>query len=408
MDAIPASPVASPRRLMAPQVALILLATSFQALVAGGFGLLLPDIRDDLRLTFTEAGSLAAAATLTYALMQVPSGMLTDRFGPRRLFAIGSVGTNVLFLAFALTSGYVAAIAVQALSGVARALAFAPGLILTSTWFASRRRATAMGLFMAGSQGWTVLFGFVAPMLLVAAGWRTAMLVVGATGLIFALAFAIFGKAGPAVEPAGGVRTVANRPLELIRRPVIWIVGFAQFTRLAVVLGVGTWLPTYLVEEHGQPLALAGAVVAITALMTAPANLLGGFSADRWDRPYVVIGSAFAILAGALVLLAGGGIVGIGIGVLLIACFQQFHFAPMFAAPIGLIGAAPAGTVSGIGNLFANIGGFVAVLALGAVKDATGSLAPGFFGLAALCALAVVGTWRLQTVAATVHAEQAG
>lgn len=402
-------PVTGRARAIAPQVALIVLATSFQALVAGGFGLLLPLIRDDLGLTFTEAGSLAAAATLTYALMQVPSGMLADRFGPRRSFAIGSVGTNLLFLVFAATTTYLAAIAVQALSGVTRALAFAPGLVLTSTWFEPRRRATAIGLFLAGSQGWTILFGVVAPVLAAAAGWRTAMVAIGAIGLLFALAFAVFGRTGGAAATTDGSGTVAARPLgDLVRRPVIWLVGFAQFTRLAVVLGVGTWLPTYLIEEHGQPLALAGAVLAFTAVMTAPANLLGGWSADRWGRSYVVIGSAFAILAGALVLIAGGGLLGIGIGVILFACFQQFHFAPMFAAPIGLIGASSAGTVSGIGNLFANIGGFVAVLMLGAVKDASGSLAIGFLGLAVLCGFAVLATWRLQVVASSVPEWQPG
>lgn len=400
MAGVSAPPAVVSRRSIVPQVALIVLATSFQALVSGGFGLLLPLVRDDLGLTFTEAGSLAAAATLTYALMQVPSGMLADRFGPRRLFAIGSVGTNLLFLLFASTTSYLAAIVVQALSGLSRALAFAPGMILTSTWFEPRRRATAMGLFMAGSQAWTVLFGFIAPMLAAAAGWRTAMAVVGAIGLAFSLAFAVLGRTGHAVARTDGVSAPTARPLDLVRRPVIWIVGFTQFTRLAVVLGVGTWLPTYLVEEQGQPLALAGVVVAFTALMTAPANLLGAFSADRWDRPYVVIGAAFAILAAALILLAGGGLAGIGIGVVLFACFQQFHFAPMFAAPIGLVGLASAGTVSGLGNLFANIGGFVAVLTLGAVKDATGSLAPGFLGLAVLCALAVAATWRLRLAAA--------
>ena len=46
-------------------------------------------IRADLGLSFTQAGTLAAATNLTYALMQVPSGWLADRFTPRRLFLIG-------------------------------------------------------------------------------------------------------------------------------------------------------------------------------------------------------------------------------------------------------------------------------------------------------------------------------
>lgn len=56
--------------------------------------LFLPLIREDVDITFSQAGTLAAANTLVYALMQIPAGYLADRLGPKRLFIVGLLGTN--------------------------------------------------------------------------------------------------------------------------------------------------------------------------------------------------------------------------------------------------------------------------------------------------------------------------
>ena len=382
---------------IAPQVALILLGTSFQALATGGFGLVLPSIRVDLALTYTEAGSLAAAATLIYALMQVPSGVLADRFGPRRMFAAGVLATNALFVLFAATGTYLLALLVQGLSGFARALAFAPGLVLMSTWFPAHRRATAMGLFVAGGSLWTVLFGVVAPSALEATDWRVVVAVAGGFGLVVGLGVVWIGRSGDgdgATERRAAGPAVRLR--SLIGEPVMWLACFVQFVRLAVVQGVALWLPTFLIDERGLPLAWAGAVVAASALATAPSNLVGGILADRTGRPFLVIGGSLAVLTLGLAVLAGSAAVLAIVGaVILIATCQQLYFGPLFAAPVSVFGQRSAGVVTGLGNLFANLGAFAAVLALGAIKDRTGSLGMGFAILAGMCLLALFATWSL-------------
>jgi MFS family permease len=98
-------------------VSLTVVCQSFQALSIGGIALLLPLIRQDLGLSFTQGGSLAAATTLVYALMQIPAGYLSDRFSPKRLFVIGVMGSTVLSLTFALVGTYWQALANQTLSG---------------------------------------------------------------------------------------------------------------------------------------------------------------------------------------------------------------------------------------------------------------------------------------------------
>src|SRR5437588_12930074 len=91
----------------------------------GGIALFLPLIREDLHISFAQAGMLSAAATFTYALGQIPGGYLADRFGPKRIFFIGILGSTLLSLNFGMIQSYPAALANQIVSGMFRALLFA-------------------------------------------------------------------------------------------------------------------------------------------------------------------------------------------------------------------------------------------------------------------------------------------
>src|SRR5258708_4806537 len=97
----PAAPVArSPAGTST--VWLLVLCQFAHGLTFTAIPLLLPLIRPDFGISFTDAGMLTAAATLSYALGQIPAGLLADRFGPRRPFFIGLLGWSTLSLAFGL------------------------------------------------------------------------------------------------------------------------------------------------------------------------------------------------------------------------------------------------------------------------------------------------------------------
>ncbi|NBR29839.1 MAG: MFS transporter [Betaproteobacteria bacterium] len=71
-----AAPAAGHKRDAATTVSLVFLCNCVNALSVGGIALFLPLIREDLHLSFTQAGMLSVAATATYALGQIPAGFL--------------------------------------------------------------------------------------------------------------------------------------------------------------------------------------------------------------------------------------------------------------------------------------------------------------------------------------------
>lgn len=372
-------------------ITLVVVCQSTQGLIFGGLALFLPLIRSDLGLSFTQAGTLAAVTNLVYALMQVPSGYLADRFTPRRLFLVGLLGTNLLAAMFTVLTSYEMLLLNQALSGFFRALVFAPGLLLMTQQFPSGRRATAMGLYVAGGFSSNILLSSLGPLLVRPLGWQLLFVLFAAGGL---LACALYSWVGAGDSPpANGSVRIRDLPA-LLRHPIMWLTGVIQFARLAVAQGFTFWLPTYLVVDRGQSLATAGLVAALGSAVTAPANFLGGYVSDRIGRPLLIIGGSLAGLTAGLALLTYvSGMVGVLAVVALVSVFVQVYFGPLFAVPLEVLGAERAGLISGFGNFCANLGSFAFVYALGAVKDATGSFRVGFLSLAALCLVALAATW---------------
>lgn len=372
-------------------IGLIVACQSTQAIAFGAIALFLPLIREDVGLSFSQAGTLAVASTLTYAVLQIPSGTLADRFGPRRLFLWGLLGTNAMSLLFAVLTTYPALVVNQAVSGVFRALVFAPGLVLISSHFASDRRATAMGLYVAGGFSSNILLSLLGPVLVGPLGWRNLFALSSLIALATVALYWRVGDPGPVV--AAGSRPETQRLRELVREPVLWVAGVVQFVRLALVKAIQFWLPTFLVTDRGFSLQAAGLVVAVGAAVTAPSNLLGGYVSDRLRRPVVVIGTSLAVLGASCVLLVTvESFVLVLVVVAVQSVFIQVYFGPLFGVPIRILGSRSAGTINGFSNFWANVGGLSFAYTLGVVRDTTGSFTAGFLALAGLCVVGLVAT----------------
>jgi nitrate/nitrite transporter NarK len=201
-------------------------------------------------------------------------------------------------------------------------------------------------------------------------------------GLVVLAAFWFLGDEPPARHPASG----GGRSSRWVwRMPAWWLLGLIQFARLALVSAFAFWLPSFLIDDRGLSLEAAGLVVALSAAITAPSNILGGIVSDRLGRPLGVIGLALAAMSLLFPLLNAAEAVPLVIAVVgLIAVFIQLYFGPLFAVATRYFGRSVAGLSSGFGNFCANLGGFASALVLGVLRDATGSFSAGFFVLAGI------------------------
>lgn len=374
------------RPLIIINVSLLILGLGFEALTKDAIALFLPLIRADLAMTFAQGGTMSAARTLVYALMQVPAGYLADRFGAKRLFVIGVLGTTLFSLHFGMVTEYWQALANQTLSGFFRALLFAPGLSLIIRWFPPERRATVMGLYIAGAVSGGVVIDIVGPLLLAKFSWRFPFLGFSSLGIIASFILWRFAK-----EPPGNQKgEVVNlrEVLQLFRHRVMWVCNVIQFVRLAVFEGIGFWLPSLLIDEKGLSLQITGLLVALRIALSAPSNILGGYASDRLKNPTFIIGLALTMLMITTALLVVlNNVILLAVVLAINGIFVQMYLGPLYTVPIEIFGTRIVGTSAGFSNLFAQIGAFTSIYVLGVLKDASGSFLSGFFAIAIVCVI---------------------
>jgi sugar phosphate permease len=391
------------RRDKIANVILVIACQSFQALGIGAIALFLPLIRTDLHLTFSQGGIISAAGALTYTLMQLPAGYLGDRFGAKRLFIVGAIGTTVFALIFGLVTQYWQAVVNQTFSGAFRALLFAPGLALITAWFPPERRATATGLFMVSGLSGNLVVDIIGPLLVRFFDWRFPFIVFASIGIIITLVFWRLGKESPLT----GQRQPVNPRdiLKLFSSRLMWVCGVIQYTRCAVMLGVAFWLPSLLVDEKGLSLPITGTIIALRAIIIAPMSLIGAYASDRFKKPILIIAvSLFVLMITTALLPIVNGMVLLVTVIAINSIFVQMYFGPLFAVPVEIMGKRTAGTSMGISNLFANIGTLTYTYLLGALRDATGSFLTGFLTVAATCVVGLAFTWILARMRRTALA----
>ena len=358
-------------------------------LTLSGIALLLPLIRADLQISFSQAGILSGAATLTYGLGQIPAGYLSDRFGPKNLFFIGLLGWSVLSLSLGLVHSFWLAVLNQLAAGAFRALLFAPGLSLLAAWFPPERRATAISLYMVGSFGGTVVLSLIGPLLANSLGWRPTFIALALLGIVCALAFRAF--ASEKARAQTGRHIDLREALQLFRHRILWVCSAIQFVRFSVVTSFNLWLPSLLVADRDFSLLAAGLVVAMSAAFTAPSNALGAYVSDRLRNPPLIIGGSLAVLAcTSTLLVVVESLPALLLVIVVASVFLQFYFGPLFLVPMEVLGQRTAGTATGFTNLFANMGGLLTAYTLGLVRDEAGSFTWGFVGISVLCLFGVV------------------
>jgi len=375
-------------RVAAVTVTLVVICQGFNMLTVGGIALFLPLIREDFGMSFSQAGLLSAVSTFTYALGQIPAGLLADRFGPKRLFFLGILGSTLLAFNFGTLQTYPGAVANQIASGAFRALIFAPGLTLVASWFPPDRKATAMGVYVIGGVSGNILLSLVGPFLAIRYGWRPTFMGFALLGVSMAFVYLLVGKEKPAAGPRHPVGLF--EVFQLFRYPIMWVCAGIQFIRFAVTTSFNFWLPSLLVSDRGLSLEVAGLITAMGALLTAVANPLGGYVSDRLRNPPLVIGVSLAVLALTSGLLVVVESIPVLVAVIALnSVFLQFYFGPLFSVPLDVLGPRVAGMSAGFGNMFANLGALTFAYALGVVKDSLGAFKWGFIATGAVCVVGI-------------------
>jgi MFS family permease len=270
--------------------------------------LLVDPIRSDLGISDTRISLLLGTAfAVVYGIAGVPLGFLADRTSRRNLIFAGVLVWSVGTLACGFSHSFGQLFAARIVVGLGEAVLSPAAISLISDYFPPSRRGTAVGFFLSGiaiGSGAAILIGggvlhvvqlgaLAGTPLAAQAPWRLVLVVLGAPGLVWALAILLIREplrrvAEHSPGSAAGAGGHAWRSTTWARViPIYLVVATASLVDNAV----GAWAPTLLIREFGRNPAEVG--VQLGLLLTAGFGggvLLGGWLADRvgaqggWSR----------------------------------------------------------------------------------------------------------------------------
>ncbi len=275
--------------LMWGLVAILYLLGFFQRMAPA---VMVDELMRDFNISGAIMGNLSATYFYSYAAMQIPSGLLVDKIGPRRLssYACGVFALGVFIFAWGPSLHF--AYAGRFLVGASVAVAFITCMKLAGHWFPTNKFATVTGVSLLFGNIGGVLAGVPLSEAVAIVGWRTAMATSGIITLFAALVIWLVVRDDPGEY---GYRSYAHTSVQnngslppwaalksVVGRRDTWLLFFAGgFSTAPVLVFAGLWGVPYLMQVHGLERTQAATITSTMLIAWAIGGPMLGALSDR-------------------------------------------------------------------------------------------------------------------------------
>lgn len=372
------------------------------------FSIIGVQIKRDLGLNDTQFGLLVGTPILTGSLIRLMLGIWTDQYGGRIVYVgvmvSAAIATFLLTFAYDYTTFLIAALGVGIAGG-----SFAVGIAYVSRWFPKEKQGTALGIFGAGNVGAAVT-KFLAPVVMVAFGWKAVAQLWALGLLIMAVVFWFTTKDDPqlAARKAAGMKPEPiSAMLEPLKKLQVWRFSLYYFFVFGGFVALALWLPRYYVGVYGLDIVTAGLLGAAYSVPGSIFRILGGTLSDKYGARAVMywtfIGSVICtfFLSYPATDYVVHGIEGpirftLAIGFI---PFTMLTFALGFFMSLGKAAVYKhipvyypnhVGSVGGVVGLIGGLGGFILPIMFGAMNDLIGVWTSCFMLLFAIVAVSLI------------------
>jgi len=381
-----------------------------------GLSVAAPQIQELFQLTAVQMGLLFSAFAWSYAVLQIPVGMVIDRFGPTKVGRWGAFLWGIASTITAFSSGFAGIFFARVLLGIAEAPAFPVSAKATGYWFPRSERSLATAIFDAAAKFSNVIGVPLVAVTVVSFGWRWGFGLTAVLSFAYFFAFLIIyrdpsadkkltavelnyiqqgGAAAEGKSEAGAVNMLAY----LLKQSKVWglTIGFAAYGYSFYLFL--TWLPGYLVQTMHMSIIKSAGFAAIPWVFATITDLFvggwlidhlisRGYNESKVRKSVLVTGMLFglAVFGATQTVDPFWAIFWISIALGGLASAAPVGWSlPSLIAPKG-----GAGTIGGIMNFVNNLMGAAAPIVTGYIVGATNSFINAFFVAGVILAIGII------------------
>ena len=370
-------------------------------------------VKADLNLNNESFGYILGAFSLAYALFELPTGILGDRIGPRKILTRVVLWWSGFTALTGTAFGFVYLLIVRFLFGIGEAGAYPNAAIVISRWFPAAEVGRAQSVIWAAGR----IGGALTPLLVIPLvhtfGWRYAFFILGIVGCMWAAIWYFWFRDNPAdhrditpeeLEEIESARRQAptNHKISwqtIIKNPNIWVLMLMCHLFFYASYFFTNWSSIYFQEGRHMTEDQAKNFISLSYFLGAIGCIVGGFASDFLSKKYGlklgrrIVGVAGLGSSSICFLLAGMTSDNETVGYLLALCvFLKDLTLPVAFAVCVDIGKRNSGTVTGAMNFAGQMGGFFITIIFGIIVEKTGNFNYPLF-LIAGCLIVASGLW---------------
>jgi ACS family D-galactonate transporter-like MFS transporter len=401
---------------------LMLTLTCINYIDRASLSVAMPLIGKEFGLDPAMQGLILSSFFWTYAFMQVPGGMLADRYKPRIVIALSTVGWGFFQTIAAIATNWPTLLLTRLGLGATEAPIYPAGGKLNAMWMTPTERARGATLLDGGAPLGAALGAIVIAGLIAALGsWRLAFIVAGVGTMACGLLAWWYIRNSPRehplvsdaearhIEEAHAAEDAQNTHIgsgswsAYFRFRSVWCMCLGWMFFNTVFYGLLTWLPSYLFEVHGFDIKTLGGATFIIFFSGFVGELVGGWISDQWRARGGMPNQVFRIMFAVAALFTTASIFAVGyvgdpiavVALLSVVLFFLRWCGMYWAVPSILATRDRAGFLGGCMNLGGNIAGIAVPIIVGFIVQITGSyfLAMMFFAGAGIglliCSIAI-------------------
>lgn len=333
---------------------------------------------------------LVAAPVAIGSLGRIPLGMLTDRYGGRKMFVVVCWLAAAAVVGLGYANGRASLLVAAFGLGVAGA-SFAVGVPFVNAWFPKRERGLALGVYALGNAG-TAVSGLLTPRLTSLVGRPEFFWLLAALLVMAGLLMAVFGRDGSGWQPAPGL------PFKRLKQALAWRLTW----RLALLYGLtfgafvtlGLYLPVMLNKSYGLASADAAARAAGFVALATAIRPLGGWLSDRINGVVVLRLAFLAMFILAAIAATRPPLAPLGAAIFLgLAAALGVGNGAVFAIIGHRCDTKLAGTVTGLVGAAGGVGGYFPPLVMGLSFEWSHSYAAALLLFAGIC---LIIFWKMK------------
>jgi predicted MFS family arabinose efflux permease len=334
----------------------------------------LPFIGVQFHIGKAAQGLILSTFFLTYAIFQIPGGLVADRFGARQTM----VAAMTLWSAFTALTGaaanYAMLLVVRAIFGIWEGIFPGASFKAISERTKPATRMTANGIMLASNNFGAAVAPLVAAPIIALVGWKQTFFWVAGLGVLMAIVLwlALPRPLQPGEQEPPAQRRQPGSTTQLLRLGAMWKYTLMWFGADLVGWGLTSWVPSYLLTVRHLPLVQTGILASIPGFVGAIATIIGGRLFDRYfhERHHLIIAPALVLEACFLFLMLRAGTTAQFILFEALATMMGgLVFMPIFGIPMRTLRADHAAAASGLINFGGQAAGFVAPLVMGVLAQ---------------------------------------